>query len=298
MLTHLNFTAPSVELRNLNNLWLQLSNTTCNLKCRHCYLSCLPTSKPSFLSLDKIKNAIEEAKKMQIKEIYLNGGEPLLHPDINNIIRLSLKLANVTILTNGILINDKKARFLRQIEQDHDYELIFRVSLDHYTESKNDEIRGKGSFKKTMSGIMNLIRYDFNPIISVVNIWNEDENSLKAGFFQLLSGINNFEPDDINIKIIPVVKTGEYAKNFQGYEENEFVTQEELAKNKNIHFDCSNSRVVKDNGIYACPILVDDPRGKVGNTLSDSSKKFFLEPNACYTCQKHKARLLNNSWSE
>ena len=140
MQTQLSFKAPSIGLRGLNNLWIQLTTSACNLKCRHCYLSCMPSNKPRFLPLDKIKSAIEEAKKMQVEEIYLQGGEPLLHPDINNIIRLSLKLANVTILTNGLLINDKKARFLRQIEQDHDFEIIFRVGLEHYTEADRKSV--------------------------------------------------------------------------------------------------------------------------------------------------------------
>ena len=296
MQTQLSFKAPSIELRGLNNLWFQLSTSACNLKCKHCYLSCMPSNKPRFLPLDKIKSGIEEAKKLQLGEIYLNGGEPLMHPDINNIIRMSLKLANVTILTNGILINDKKARFLRQIEQDHDFEIIFRVALDHYTEAKNDEIRGKGSFKKTVAGINNLIRYGFNPIISVVNIWEEDESSLKNGFFELLSTLN-FEADDINVKIIPPVKAGEYAKNFQAYDENEFVTQEELEKVDSSKFDCANSRVISENGVYVCPMLVNDPRGKVGNTLADSSKRFFLEPNICYTCQKNQVKIMNNNWT-
>jgi len=296
MLTQLNFTAPHIELKNLNNLWLQLSNYTCNLKCKHCYLSCYPSNKSDFLALDKIKNALEEAKIQGVKEIYLNGGEPLLHHDINTIIRLALKITNVTILTNGTLLNDKKARFLKQIEQNHDFELIFRVSLDHYSEVKNDEIRGKGSFKKTISGINNLIRYGFNPIISAVNIWNEDESNLKSGFFELLSGLN-FEPDDMNVKIIPAFKIGEFAKNFEKYEENELVTNE-IVHTEEIHkCDCANSRVVTDNGIYSCPILVNDPRGKLGKTLVDSSKKVFLETSACYTCQNNKKPILNNNWT-
>lgn len=296
MLTQLSFKAPSVELKDLNNLWFQLTTTTCNLKCKHCYLGCIPSNKPHFLPFDKIKTAIEESKKFEIKEIYLNGGEPLLHPDINNIIRLALKRANVTILTNGILINDKKTRFLRQIEQDHSYELIFRISLDHYTEIKNDEIRGKGSFKKVFGSISNLIRYGFNPIISAVNLWEEDESSFKAGFFELLSKLD-FEPEDINLKIIYPVKIGEYAKNFEAYQENEFVTQEELNKVDFSKFDCCSSRVIGENGIYVCPLLVNDPRGKMGKTLSDSLNKFFLEPNTCYTCQKHGIGMLNNNWT-
>lgn len=296
MLTQINFKAPHIKLENLNNLWFQLSNYTCNLKCRHCYLSCYQSIKSDFLPLDKIKTALEESKSYNIKEIYLTGGEPLLHPDINAIIRLTLKHTNVTILTNGILLNDKKARFLRQIEQNHDYELIFRVSLDHYTESKNDEIRGKGSFKKTISGINNLIRYGFNPIISVVNIWQEDKSKIKEGFFEILKGLG-LEPDEINIKIIPAIKTGEYSKNFEKYNENDIVTCESLQKVDFTRFDCANSRVIADNGVYSCPALVNEPRGKLGKSLSDSSKNVFLETNTCYTCQKNGINIFNNNWA-
>ena len=295
MITQLSFNAPSVEMKNLDNLWLQLTGFTCNLKCRHCYLSCTPNNKTrNFLALDKIKNALEDSKKFGIKEIYLNGGEPFLHPDLNNIIRMTLKHTNVTIMTNGTLINDKKARFLRQIENDHDNELIFRISIDHYLEEKNDEIRGKGSFKKALSGVENLIRYGFNPIISAVNMWKEEEDSFKSGFFKLFSNIN-FEPEEINLKIIPPIKAGEFSKNFQNYNENEFVTKiKDIASNK---LDCMNSRVVTDNGIYACPALVGDPRGKVGSSLSDSSKRFFLETNCCYTCGQSKTGMFSNSWA-
>ena len=162
MSTQLGFQAPSVELKKLDNIWLLVSGFTCNLKCRHCYLNCGQSNKTKgFLNLDKIKTALEGVKNTQIEEIYLYGGEPFLNRDINNIIRYCLKITNVIIVTNGTLINDKKAKFLRQIEQDHDYELIFRISLDHYTESKNDEIRGKGSFRKIMTGIENLVNYGF-----------------------------------------------------------------------------------------------------------------------------------------
>jgi len=297
MLTQLNFQAPSTELKKLSNIWLLVSGFTCNLKCRHCYLSCSQTNKTrGFLNLDKIKTALDGVKNTPIEEIYLYGGEPFLNRDINNIIRHCLKITNVTMVTNGTLINDKKARFLRQIEQDHDYELIFRISLDHYTEAKNDEIRGKGSFKKIMSGIENLVNHGFNPIISAVNIWDEDENSLKEGFLTLLSKLD-FQPTAINVKIIPVIKSGEYEKNYSSYEEDDIVTKEGVKNCNTDLFDCTNSRVVTDTGIYVCPALLNDPRGKVGNTLSESSKKFYLEPNICYSCQTGNRNMFTNNWN-
>jgi len=300
MLTQLKLQAPSTELKKLNNLWFLLTGFMCNLKCRHCYLNCSQTNKTrNILSLDKIKTTLESVKNektQELQEIYLYGGEPFLHRDINNIIRQCLKYTNVTMVTNGTLINDKKAKFLRQIEQDHDYELIFRISLDHYTEALNDEVRGRGSFRKTMSGVENLVNYGFNPIIYAVNLWDEDENSLKEGFLRLLSKLD-FQPTDINIKIIPPIKAGEFEKNYSSYQEDDIVTEEGIKKCNTSLFDCTNSRVVTDEGIYVCPALLNDPRGKVGNNLLEASKKFYLEPAICYSCQTSNKNLFTNNWA-
>lgn len=296
MVTQVFFKAPSIKMNNLENLWFQLSMVSCNLKCKHCYLNCTQTiKKKNFLHLDKVKSAMEEVKNKKIKSIYLNGGEPLLHPDFNTIVRMGLKKTNVTILTNGTLINEKKARFLRQIEDAHDNEIIFRVSLDHFLEDKNDEFRGRGVFKKVMNGLGNLIRYDFNPIITCVNIKNEDEEYLKEGFIKLFERFN-YKADELNIKIIPYAKIGEYAKYYAPYLEDEIVNQEKLEKSNWSKFDCANSRVITCNGVYSCPILVGDPRGKVGNSISDCENKVCLESGACYTCLEHNDRMLNNNF--
>jgi MoaA/NifB/PqqE/SkfB family radical SAM enzyme len=284
-------------MKNLKNLWFLVTGFNCNLKCKHCYLGCSPSNKSrNFLNLDKIRKTIDAVKQEGFEEIYLTGGEPLLHRDINNIIKYCINFSNVIILTNATLINDKKARFLRQIEVASDFEIIFRVSLDHYKEIKNDEIRGKGTFRKTLSGINNLVNNGFSPIISAVNIWNEDENLFRSGFEELLTGVN-IESSELNLKIIPAVKTGSYAINYSSYNDNEFPIAENFNRCEQINFDCVNSRVVSDDGIYICPALLNDPRGKIGDKISDASKKFFLEPNPCYTCQTSNQKIFNNDWA-
>ena len=146
-----------------------------------------------------------------------------------------------------------------------------------------------------MSGIENLVNYGFNPIVSVVNIWNEEEESLKSGFIKLLSKYD-FDPADMNVKIIPLIKAGEFEKNYYSYREDDIVTQQGLKHCDTSLFDCANSRVVADDGIYVCPALLNDPRGRVGSTLSEAATKFYLEPDICYTCQSSNKNLFSNKW--
>lgn len=290
------FRAPYIEMDSLENLWFQLSNNACNLKCKHCFLSCGPKfNKKSFLHIDKVKSSLDATKKDPIKAIYLTGGEPLLHPEVNNILRLCLRRANTTILTNGTMLNDKKVRFLRQLEDNYNFEIIFRVSLDHYDEIINDRIRTRGHFRKAVSGIQNLLKYEFNPIISIVNYENQDEKTLIKGFRELFNSIG-FETEDLNYKIIPPIKTGEYALNFGKYKDDEFVDASSLKNADENNFDCKTSRVVTNDGVYSCPALATDSRGKIGTTIDDYSKKVFLEANTCYTCKNLNSKLFNNDW--
>lgn len=296
MSLQLMFKAPYIEMENLENVWFQLSNNACNLKCKHCFLSCGPKyNNKSFLHIDKVKATLDALRKDEIKSIYLTGGEPLLHPEVNNILRLCLKRANTTILTNGTMLNDKKVRFLRQLEDSYNYDIIFRVSLDHYDELINDRVRTRGHFRKALSGIQNLLKYDFYPIISVVNYDNVDEDELRNGFREFFNSVG-IDTDVLNYKIIPPIKAGEYALNYGKYRDDEFVDASSIKNIDEHRFDCKTSRVITSDGVYSCPALAADSRGKIGTTIQDFAKKVFLEANICYTCKSSNCNLFNNDW--
>ena len=60
----LTYKAPCAELIQLENLWFQLSNVSCNIKCKHCYLDCHhDIKKKNFLSLEKIQENLNQNLK-------------------------------------------------------------------------------------------------------------------------------------------------------------------------------------------------------------------------------------------
>lgn len=267
--------APQVELKELNNLFFELCYKACNLKCKHCYIEKNPyRQEKDFIPLDKIKNALLQTRGENLSSIYLTGGEPLMHPDFNTILRMCLKCSNVTVMTNGVMINDKKARFLRKIDDENTNETIYRVSLDHFDELKNDEIRGRGSFRKALSAILNLAKYEFNPIISVCNYFCESREELFKGFYELFKK-HGFEIEDINLKVMPY---------FEKDDREEFIEDFDFDKTK---LDCSNSRILSINGVYSCPALSNDFRARCGSDMSNYSKRTFLDTRKCAKCIKH-----------
>lgn len=277
-------TPPKVELNQLDNLFFQLCSKACNLRCKHCYIERNPyKNEEDFMHLDKIKQNLIMVKNQKLKSIYLTGGEPLLHPDFNQILRMCLKISNVTVMSNGTMINDKKARFLRKIDDESQFETIYRISLDSPDELENDALRGRGSFRKALVAITSLLKYEFNPIISVVNYKNREKLQIFEEFQNYFSK-KGFVLDDINLKIIPYFKKSDE------------INQIELENVENEKLDCKNSRIISQNGVYACPMLVNDYRSRLGSTINDSSKINYLDCEKCSICVNFNQKIQVNDW--
>lgn len=284
------FKSPCAELIKLENLWLQLSNVACNIKCKHCYLDChQDIKKKNFLSIEKITEELKVDFK-DLKRIYLTGGEPFLHPKINEIIKLSLKKAEVIICTNGTLVNEKKIKNIKNIEEIMPNNIIFRFSLDHFTEGRNDEYRAHGVFKKVLNALKLAQLYEIKSEITCVNLKNDNEEILKEGFLTLFKN-NKLNLTSNNIKIVPMLNMGNYAKYYHLSTQNNNVTFADLENFNEELLDCKSSRVLTINGIYSCPALVGDPRGKVGENISKSAKNVYLETPTCYNCISRKEKL-------
>src|SRR5436190_22270030 len=94
--------APRVRLRQLDNLWFQVTGTLCNLTCTHCFISCSPSNDSfGFLEFDKVVAALEDSKRLGVKEFYFTGGEPFMHPRMLDILERTLAIAPATVLSNG-----------------------------------------------------------------------------------------------------------------------------------------------------------------------------------------------------
>ncbi|MBD3196147.1 MAG: radical SAM protein [Candidatus Lokiarchaeota archaeon] len=147
------------NLKYPNSVTLELTQK-CNLRCRMCYFwgetglyiqKKQQKSKPKEMSLDLIKTIINEFSSTKV--LYsLFGGEPFLHSEIDEIIRLIKKSGGVIDTpTNGTMLK-KHATML--VETGFD---ALRVSLDG-PEDINDQQRGKGSFKRALEGIRSVYK--------------------------------------------------------------------------------------------------------------------------------------------
>ena len=278
------YTAPVCEMKAFNNLFIELTAKNCNQRCKHCYID-FPLTKnvKDFISIDTIKEALNDTTNENLECIYLTGAEPMTHPDFNNILRLCLKRSNVCIFTNGSFINEKKARFLKRVEGESNFEIIFKLSIDHYNEVKSDDIRGRGTYRQVLHAVKSLVKYDFNPILCVTDYYNEGKETLLKEFKNVFAKIG-FEAQDNNFKIN------------LWHDKNS--TDDSTAEDFNWKsLECDYGRLLTAKGIYTCPFLANDHRGRSGSTFRDFSRKNTLETNYCMTCVKNKEALFGIDYS-
>lgn len=277
-------TVPAVKLTHLDNLWFQVSGTLCNIACTHCFNNSGPNVRTfGFLSIEKVRSELVTGAKASLKEVFFTGGEPFLHPWLPEMLELSLGLAPTTVLTNGLLINNRIADRLALIEQEARYSLEIRVSLDGYTEEMNDRIRGKGVFRRALAGTARLSRRGLLPLVTIVRTWS-DEDDLRtiAGFRETLEEAGYLRP---RIKVLPTLPLGRELNRSPGLASDQSLLTEEMLDG----FDrdllmCSNSRVVTDRGVWVCPLLVEKADARLGNSLEDSTEAYQLQHHACVTC--------------
>jgi len=79
--------------------------TACNFWCKHCYREAGPGVKGFAINVPKLKRALTALKAKGLNVIELTGGEPLLHPEIHQIINFCTSNFDVTtLLTNGFYV--------------------------------------------------------------------------------------------------------------------------------------------------------------------------------------------------
>lgn len=123
----------------------------CNLKCRHCYLDADEDAVADELTTDEAKQFIEDLAAMKVPVLLFSGGEPLVRPDIYELIVYAKELGLRPVLsTNGTLITPEVAKRLKEAGLQY-----VGVSIDGVA-STHDDFRGiKGAFVQTLHGIKN-----------------------------------------------------------------------------------------------------------------------------------------------
>jgi uncharacterized Fe-S cluster-containing radical SAM superfamily protein len=273
---------PSQPLHHLDALWIQVAGTLCNLTCTHCFVSCGPgDTRHELMAREAVRERVAEGQALGVKELYLTGGEPFLHSEIVAILGDCLEHAPTTVLTNGTLFTARRVVELARLAHASRYSLEVRVSLDGDRAEDHDRVRGPGTFARAVEGLVRLERAGLPPIVTVTRHGDEDPLLFRERTRDALRAAGLARP---RLKILPLFRLGREVTRERGYSEHESLRDLPAAGFDPTRLQCGGSRAVTSRGVYVCPLLVDEPAGRLAQRLDDALGPYALRHGACFTC--------------
>jgi radical SAM protein with 4Fe4S-binding SPASM domain len=218
----------------------------CNLKCPHCYINATTQELKNELTTGESKNLIDQICEVSRPLLILSGGEPLLRPDVYELVRYGAsKGLKMGLGSNGSLINATAAKRLKEAGIE-----TVSISLDSHIPEQHDEFRGvPGSWEKAVGAIKALQE---NGVLVQVNTTLTQQNYDQIG--DIMSLVENIGVE--NFHLFFLVPTGRGVKMADispaEYESMIKTTFAKVAKHKlNVRPSCAPQfmRIAKDMGL-------------------------------------------------
>jgi radical SAM protein with 4Fe4S-binding SPASM domain len=161
----------------------------CNMKCSHCYINATEKKLANELTTQEGKNLMDQICKVSKPLLILSGGEPLLRPDIYELIEYGAsKGLKMGLGSNGSLIDTAVATKLKTAGI-----TTVSISLDSHIPAQHDEFRGvDGAWEKAVNACKALRK---NNVLVQVNTTLTHENYDQIDDIMSLAeeiGVENF----------------------------------------------------------------------------------------------------------
>jgi hypothetical protein len=276
--------APEVTLAALDTVWFQLTGTLCNIACRHCFITCGPSEdRVPMMDGARVRQFLDEAEALGARDYYFTGGEPMLHPEFWPLCEAALARGPLTVLTNGMLIDEAAGRRARALFDASRYSFDLRVSLDGTTAEENDPVRGRGTFAAITAGIAALAAAGLSPSITVVeHTGGPTAEGARLAFLAFARSLGLTHP---RLKFLPLLRIGREVRRTHGYGDGDLdCLRGAIVPEVEEGLVCGSSRLVTADGVLTCPILLDAPGARLGDTLAASLHPIRLRWAACRTC--------------
>jgi cyclic pyranopterin phosphate synthase len=274
--------------RPVSNLRISLT-PACNLNCLYCHAEG-EVSPGSLLSAEEIAEIMEVAADYEFRSVKFTGGEPLLRPDLLEIIRAVPEGMESSLTTNGTLLAwraaDLKEAGLSRVN----------VSLDSLDPETYRRITGKDCLGDVLEGIDAALRSGLTPVkLNMVVLSGINENEV-PDFLGFVKGNR-----DLVLQLIELMdfKDCPYHSELNGLEQ-ELASHSTHILTRRMHHRhkyccngsevevvrplhntefcafCNRLRVTSDGMLKPCLLRADnhvDVRGKTGDAL----RELFIE---------------------
>ncbi len=139
----------------------------CNFRCHHCDITGLRRERKDnrYFTINDVKELSRQADSMGLAHIVITGGEPLVFPDFDEIVKaIDPQKFYITSDTNGWYLDKARAHHLKRIGVDK-----IQLSLDSLSAQEHDDFRRKkGSHERAVRAIDASIQAGLNIILATV----------------------------------------------------------------------------------------------------------------------------------
>ncbi len=153
------------------------------------------------LPLELFKSIIDQGKPLGLSRMKLTGGEPLLHPQIAEILETVKKEdLQLTVETNGVLCTPGLAKKIAECKN-----AFASVSLDGVDAKTHEWARGvPGCFDKAVEGLQNLVGAGLKPQI-IMTLMRRNKDQVRG----MISMAENLGAGSLKFNIIQPTARGE-----------------------------------------------------------------------------------------
>lgn len=191
--------------RVVTNLRIAVTNR-CNLQCFYCHKEG-EKNPGEEISVDRIIEIARAFRELGVRKLKITGGEPLLRKDILDIIQNLPDFEEISMTTNGILL-EKYADELKECGLSR-----VNVSLDTLNAEKYRWITRVGDVEKVIRGIEKACEVGLTPVkVNMLIMRGVNENEVE----ELLSFTNSFNDNQIRaiLQVIELVPFPGFEKYF------------------------------------------------------------------------------------
>lgn len=171
----------------------------CNLRCIHC-LNYSHAKIANEVTISEIDALVRDGAKNGLQEVRFTGGEPMITPEIFQLISAAASNGlRVSMGTNGTLIKKRAAKML------YDAGLKMSIVSIDGMQKEHDAIRGAGSFRNALEGVLNLKEQGIRVRVNIV--------AMRTNLMEIPSLTKYLHDNDVELFIRRYVPVGRSSKN-------------------------------------------------------------------------------------
>lgn len=141
--------------KNLPSGTLRIVLTTeCNYQCKYCFAEGEIDKNKRILKLEDLKKILKVSKEFGITNIKLTGGEPLLYPEMDNLLKYirDIGIPYIDLTTNISCLNDKNIEMLNRYNVN-----ALTLSLNTLKEERFKDLSNFNNYDLMINNLNNVI---------------------------------------------------------------------------------------------------------------------------------------------